>query len=49
MCGGTWPPFHGETKTRTDNQFPLDGTDNLIDAISLSERSFLRFMFASPL
>ena len=35
MCGGTWPPFHGETKTRPDSQFPLDGTDNLIDAIRL--------------
>jgi hypothetical protein len=32
MCGGTWPPFHGKLKTRPDNQFPLDGTDNLIDA-----------------
>ena len=32
MCGGTWPPFHGELKTRPDDQFLLDGTDNLIDA-----------------
>jgi RHS repeat-associated protein len=35
MCGGTWPPFHGEPKpgpTETSAGFSLDGTDNLIDA-----------------
>jgi hypothetical protein len=35
MCGGTWPPFHGEPKpgpTETSAGFSLDGADNLIDA-----------------
>jgi hypothetical protein len=32
MCGGTWPPFHGEPQPGYNTRFVLDGTDNLIDA-----------------
>jgi len=32
MCGGTWPPLHGEPSTRTDQRILLDGADDLIDA-----------------
>ena len=46
MCGGTWPPFHGETKTRPDNRFPLDGTDNLIDAPAPNPQSLDRYTYA---
>ena len=38
MCGGTWPPDQGELFSRADKQFSLDGADDLIDAISRSER-----------
>jgi hypothetical protein len=32
MCGGTWPPLHGELSPRTNKQFLLDAADDLIDA-----------------
>ena len=39
MYGGTWPPHKVEPATRTDKSFPLDGADNLIDALPVSDFS----------
>jgi len=44
MCGGTWPPGRCEPATRSDEQFSLDGADDLIDALLTTENS-LTFRF----
>ena len=41
MYGGTWPPHRTVTTARTDCESPLDGADDLIDALpaTLDEQS----------
>jgi len=50
MYGGTWPPNRTATPARTDDEIPLDGADDLIDAALTRYRLFhiARRIIAEP-
>ena len=45
MCGGTWPPFPGRSRTRTSGQFPLAGAVAVLAGVLSAGLSF-SFVYA---